>query len=236
MCLYVSRSATPEQAPTPYVTVSTSATGLGTHLLWVCPPDEVPALSHPGSLESEVSFDRPVAPGQGEDEYFQRSPTTSSIETVDEQEPHVVENPPCSLAERAIVERGLLRLQEQKRTIEERAARMAAATKGQSEPDRPVNRNIEGPKLPIGVSGFGREGTWVVEDLWQPIVTPSTDQLPSVREFGEEEEVEVLLSNITQEEAQDLPPNDATQEKPTFNSRSRRLTPLPSFVSGNPMR
>ena len=189
MSPYNTRSAARNQTIAPYedMILSPSATGMGTHIRWIYSSDEgVPALSHPGSLESEASFDRPVTPDQDEVEHFRRSPTACSIEIVNERGSPAVENHQCSPAERAFVVRMLAELQEQKKAIEELAARTAA--NAQPEPDRPVDLNVEGPKLPIGVIGFGREGTWVVENTWRPDFTLSTDQLPTIRESGEEVE------------------------------------------------
>jgi len=176
------------------------------------------------SLEPEVPLDQPVTPDEDEDERSWRSPSADLIETADEQDSLEVENHLCSLDERASTECILAQLQEQKRVIEALAARMEDVTRGQPKPDQQVNRNRVGPNLPVGVVGLGREGTWVVEDPWQPIFTPSTNQLPTVREFGEEQGLK------------DLPLNNVTQEDriPSNNPHPRGLTPLPSFVSGNP--
>ena len=208
---------------------SPSATGEGIHTRWIYPPNEkIPTLSHSGSLDSEASFDRPVTPDQDEGEEFQGS----QIEIPDERASPIVEDYSYSPAERAVMKRMLARLQEQKRVVEERAARMADFVKAQERrnnlqpnSDRPGAEevtNLQGPKLPLGVVGFGREGTWVVEKAWRPSFVPSTDQLPSIREFEEEQVVQdPLLNNVTQE--------DLSSRKPDF----RMLTPLPSFVTGN---
>lgn len=198
------------------------------HIQRIHPLDEVP--SNTGPLESEAPFDRPVAPDEDEDERSRRSPSVDSIDIADEQESLEVEKLLCSLEERTITEHMLDHLNEQKRATETLAARMADTTQGQPKPNQPANRNMVGPKLPRGVAGLGREGTWVVADPWEPFLVPSTDQLPTVRESGEEQRVE-----------SGSPPNNVIQEDHIPNSnpqignpRPRGLTPLPSFVSGNP--
>ena len=208
---------------------SPSATGEGIHTQQICPLNgKIPTLSHSGSLDSEASCDHPVTPDQDEGEEFQGS----QIEIPDERASPIVEDYSYSLAERAVMKRMLARLQEQKRVVEERAARMADFVKAQEHrnnlqpnsgrPRAEEVTNLQGPKLPIGVIGFGREGTWVVEDVWRPSFVPSTDQLPSIREFEEEQVVQDSpLNNVTQE--------DLSSRKPDF----RMLTPLPSFVTGN---
>ena len=199
---YNTRSAARKQALEPHenVVVSPSATGEGTHIRWIYPSSgEDPTLSQSNSLESD-SYDRPMTPDEDEDE--------------DEEE-----------ALRA-VERMLAVLREQTMVIEERAA-MADAAKTQKhcnklQPESRTRGIREGPKLPLGVVGFGREGTWVVEDVWQPIIVPSTNQLPSVREFEEEQEAQASVPNIPQQDLQ-----------VGKNRVSRTLTPLPSFVTGS---
>jgi len=217
---YNTRSATRKRTSAPHenVTVSPSGTGTETH---IHPLDEVP--SNPGSLES------PVTPDEDEDERSRRSPSVDSIDIADEQESLEVEEHLCSLEERTITEHMLDHSNVQKRATETLAARMADTTEGQPKPNQPANHNMVGPKLPRGVGGFGREGTWVVTDPWQSFLIPSTNQLPTVREPGEEQRVE------------DSPPNNVIQEDHIPNSnpqignpRRRGLTPLPSFVSGNP--
>ncbi|KAF9652733.1 hypothetical protein BDM02DRAFT_3108829 [Thelephora ganbajun] len=236
---YNTRSAARKQALAPYknVIVSPSATGKGTHIRWIYPSDEeVPNLSHSHSLESEDSFDRPETPDQGEDEGFQRSPTVRSVELADDdrRSSPIIEDFPYSAADQAITERMLAQLQQQKKAAEERMSRMADAAKAQEErnnlqpnSNRPGNSraeevlNLQGPKLPVGIVGFGRTGTWVADRIWRPNFVPSTDQLPSIREFGEEKEVQSSL------------PNNVTQEDLSRNPGFRMLTPLPSFVTGN---
>ena len=169
-----------------------------------------------------------MSPDQDEDEEFQRSPTACSIEISDERTPPTVEDHEPSAAERAVMERMLAQLQEQKKATEERAAAKALEFRNNPQPksDRPTNKELldpSRPRPPLGVTGFGRTGTWVAENVWRPTFVSSTDQLPSVREVGEEEEV------------QDLPLNDVEviQEDPGENPGFRMLTPFPSFVTGN---
>ena len=221
MTSYNTRSAARKRnfAPHEDVTVSPSTTGTGTH---IHPLDEVP--SNPGSLESTVT------PDEDEDKRPQRSPSVDSINIADEQDSLEVERHLCSLEGRTSTECLLNQSHEQKGTIEALTARMTDATKGQPKLGQPtVNHDIVGPKLPGGVVGISREGTWIAKGPWELFLVPSTNQLPTVREFGEEERVE------------DLPPNNVTQQDRIPNSnprvgnpRRRGLTPLPSFVSGNP--
>jgi len=230
MSPYNTRSAVRKQALEPYegenVTESPSATGKGTHIRWTYSSNEVPTFAHSGSLEPGPSSNHPVTPDQGEDEEFQRSPTTCSTEIPDEQASYIAEDYGYSAGEQDIMERMLAQLQGQKKAAEERAA--AKALEHHDDPqlmsDRSTNRELSnqpGPKIPLGVTGFGRTGTWVAENVWRPAFVSSTDQLPSVREFGKEEEV------------QDPPPNNVAREDPSRNPGFRMLTPLPSFVEGN---
>jgi hypothetical protein len=232
MSPYNTRSAVRKQALEPYknAIVSPSATGKGTHIRWTYSSEEVPTLSHSSSLDSEASFDRPATPDQDEDDEYQRS---SSVEIPDEPSSPIVQDDRYSAAERAVMERMLTELQQQKVVVEERAWRRSDGAKGpehrhnlQVESNRPTNPRAEevrtplGPKLPLGIVGFGRSGTWVVDDVWRPEHAPSTNQLPSIRELEEEREVQNSLLNITQENL-------------GGNAGFRTLTPLPSFVTGN---
>jgi hypothetical protein len=237
---YNTRSAARQRALEPYknAIVSSSATGKGTHIRWTYSSgEEVPSLSASSTVESEASFDRPATPDQDEDNKFQRSPTACSVEISDDSASSVVEDDTCRAAERALVERMFAELQQQKKVAEERVMqnhKLCDAAGGlddyrnqQVRSNRPVNqstggiRNISGPKLPLGVTGFGRTGTWVVDDVWRPEFVSSTNRLPSIREFGEEQEVQsLLLSGVTQEDL---------RRGGSFGM----LTPLPSFVTGN---
>jgi len=229
MSPYNTRSEVRRQALEPYTNavVSPSATGQGIHIRWNYPPnEEIP------TFESEASTPHPTTPDQDGDSEFQRSPTACSIEITDERASPVVEDVEYSAADRAFAERMLAELKQQKEVVEEHAARLLDPAKAQgNHPNPQANSNrsgdsstvgvFSGPKLPVGVIGLGRTGTWVVDELWRPEIVPSTNQLPSVREAGEAEVVENPL------------PNDATQEDlGERDARLRMLTPLPSFVGG----
>jgi len=217
-----------EQATKPY----NDATGKGTNVRRThTPGEEVPTLTASNTLGSEPSFDRPVTPDQDgeEDEEFQRSPTTCSIDLPEEPSSPIVSGSTVSddryrAADRALAERMLAELQQKKRVVEDRLQHYRIL---QVESNRPAGprakvRSLPGPRLPVGVSAFGRTGTWVNEDVWRPNPTPSTDQLPTIREIGEEQEVQnPLVSKIIQE--------DLGSGGGVF----RALTPLPSFVTGN---
>lgn len=233
------RSAARRQALELYknAVVSPSATGKGTHYRWTYSSDEeLPTLSQSSSLETEASFDRPVTPDEDEDEesQFQRSPTACSIELSEERESLIVEDHRYGSVERAVMERMLVQLKEQKRAVEERVARRSEAAKAlehrnnlQPKSDRPDDSEAEeilnpvGPKLPRGIIGIGRNGTWVVDDVWRPKIVLSTNQLPSIRESGEGQEV------------QNVPLNKVIKEDLSRDPGLRKLTPLPSFVTGN---
>jgi len=230
MSSYNTRSATRRQVLESYTNaiVSPSATGKGILIRWAYSSnDESP------TLESESFTPRPVTPDQDGDE-FQRSPASSSIEITDERASPVVEDIEYSAADRAFAERMLLELQQQKEIVDERASRLLDPAKAQGNPLNPqassnqsgdpgTRRVLSGPKLPTGVIGLGRTGTWMVDEIWRPKFVPSTNQLPSVRESGEEEDV-----------VENPPPNDVTQEDlGGRDTRLRLLTPLPSFVTGD---
>jgi hypothetical protein len=244
---YNTRSAARRRALEPYKnatpTPTPSATSKRSRVRWADPLDdseEVPTLSQSNSLESEDSLDRAETPDQDDDDEFQRSPTVGSVEIPDEPAPPVIEDDRYGATERAVMERMFAELQEQKRVIEERAMKdlmLLDTTEGpelhynpQARSNRPTNPKVEevhnfpGPKLPRGVIGFGRNGTWVVDDVWQPEHVPSTTQLPSIRESEEKQEVQKSsLDNVTREDV-------------GRNAWLRELTPLPSFVTGNGAR
>lgn len=215
-----------ERAPEPYK----NAAGKGTNVRRTQTPEEVPTLTASNTLESEPSFDRPVTPDQDEeDEEFQRSPTACSIDLPDEPAPSIDNNSIVNddrymAADRALAERMLADLRQRKTVAEDRLQHHRNL---QVESNRPAGlrakvHNLAGPRLPVGVSSFGRTGTWVNEDVWRPNPTPSTDQLPTIREIGEEEEVQnLLVKKIIRE---DIGGADGV---------FRALTPLPSFVTGN---
>jgi len=105
----------------------------------------------------------------------------------------------------------LARLQAQKQSIEERATRLEYEAKvlQQLRPklNQPGNsaaseaQVVSGPKLPVGIIGFGRTGTWIADDNWRPEFIPSTNELPTIRRQGEEQEVQdSLLSKATEED------------------------------------
>lgn len=203
---YNTRSAARKRVPGPYenAIVSPSANGTGTHIRRTYPsPEEVPTLSNSGSAESKASSHRPVAPYRGEgedkDEESQRPLPARSTKIANKRKAAIV--------------------------VEERAARMRAQPLPDQENDSGDERatNPKGQKLPPGIIGLGRQGTWIVGDARRP--TPSTDQRPSVREFGKEQEMQ-------DQTAQGLPLTGATQKDLGGNPRSGRLTPLPSFVTG----
>lgn len=211
-------------------TVSPSATGKERHIRRTYSPDEeVPTLSTSNTLESEDYFDRPMTPDQGQDEEFQRSPTACSIEIPDEPAPPIVEDNKYYPAERAVVERMFAQLQEQKMAAEERMKKrgldyecdLQLKSKQPANPRVREVHNPVGPKLPLGIVGLGRTGTWIVDDIWRPESVQSTSELPSVREFGEEREVQDLLSS------------KVTQEDLGRGATFKMLTPLPSFVTGD---
>jgi len=219
MSPYNTRSAVRKQVLESYedenATVSPSATGKGTHIRLMYSSDEE-ALT----LECGPSIDRTMTPDQDEDE---QSSTVCSTEIPDERGSPIADDHESSVAERAIMERMLAQLQEQKNAAEERAAARAQEHHDNPQQDPRVMElpNPPGPRLPLGVTGFGRTGTWVAENIWRPTYVSSTNDLPSVREFGEVEGV------------QDSPPNNITQEVPGRNPGFRGLTPLPSFVNGD---
>ena len=116
-------------------------------------------------------------------------------------------------------------LQEQKKAAEELMMknRVLADASGSYRSANPKAQayNSHGPKLPPGVAGFGRNGTWIIDEMWRPEFAPSTDQLPSIRESGEEQEVQgSAISEVTQEDL-------------GRGAGLRTLTPLPSFVTGD---
>ena len=217
-----------ERAQDPYK----NATAKGTNVRLTQTPDEVPTLVASKTLESEPSLDRPVTPDQDdEDEEFQRSPTTCSTDLPDEPSSPIASGPIVTddrykAADKALAERMFADLQRHKRVAEDRLQHYRTL---QVESNRPAGprakiRSLPGPRLPVGVVSFGRTGTWVNEDVWRPNPTPSTDQLPSIREIGETQEEEVqnlLASKIIRE--------DVGDGAGVF----RMLTPLPSFVTGN---
>lgn len=236
---YITRSVARKQALEPYkkAIVPPSPTGKGSHIRRSQPSDdEVPALTASNTLESEPSFDRPITPDQVEVEEFKRSPTACSVELSDESSSSIVTDDRHNVADRALAERMLADLQQQKRLNEERLERHRGL---QSKLNRFVNpraneiaRSHSGPKLPTGVTGFGhRTGTWVVEDdVWRPDFTPSTNQLPSIREIGEE--VQETQEARQVQEVRNLPLNKVIQQDLSRGGVFRALTPLPSFVSG----
>lgn len=192
---------------------------------------EVPTPTGSKTVEPELPLDRPVTPDQDEeDEEFQRSPTTCSTDLPDEPSSPIVSIPVISdhkrrAADRALAERMLADLKQQKRVAEDRLQYYHDLQVESNRPTGPRAKihNLPGPRLPVGVVSFGRTGTWVNEDVWRPNPTPSTDQLPTIREVGEEEqEVQnLLVSKITQE--------DLGGRVRVFGA----LTPLPSFVTGD---
>ena len=216
-----------ERIPEPYK----NATGKGTNVRRTPTPyEQVPTLTASNTLESEPSFDRPVTPDQDEeDEEFQRSPTTCSVDLPDEPSlpiasGSIVSDDSHRVADRALAERMLADLQQQKKVAEDRLEhyRQLQVESNRQAGPRVNVLSLPGPKLPVGVASFGRTGTWVNEDAWRPNPTLSTDQLPSIREVGEEEEVQnLLVTKITQK--------DLGGRGGIF----RVLTPLPSFVTGN---
>lgn len=140
-----------------------------------------------------------------------------------------------SAADRIITKCELVRLERQKRLIEEASSIMEAVVSperqrdNRSKPTRP-DREVQGPKLPGGVKGLGPTGTWVISDNWQLDLIPSTTELPTVR-LPWEGQAELEIDNSEQEEVEveNLLLNGVSQES---NSSSRTLTPLPSFVTG----
>ena len=205
--------------------VSPSATGKGTHTRWTYSDEAAPTLPTPTTREPEASFDRPMTPDQ--DEEFQRSPTTGSVELPNEPTSHTAEDNRPNTGERAVVERMFAHLQEQKKAAEElmmknRVLADASGSYRSADPKAQTN-NSHGPKLPPGVVGFGRNGTWIIDKMWRPEFAPSTDQLPSIHESGEEQEVQ----------GQGLAISEATQEDLGRGAGLRTLTPLPSFVTGD---
>lgn len=171
---------------------SPSTTGKGANIRQTYSSnEEIPTISHSNTLESVTSFERPATPNQDEDEdedeEFQRSPTTSSIDI------DIAEDHQYSPADRAIIERMLAQLQEQKKVVEQRAADAARAferrKKLQPKSGRPGDptqevADLPGQKLPLGVARLGRTGTWVDEKIWRPNFVHSTTELPSIHEDG----------------------------------------------------
>ena len=207
--------------------VSPSATGKGTHTRWTYSDEVAPTLPTPTTREPEASFDRPMTPDQDEDEEFQRSPTTCSVEIPNEPTSHTAEDNRPNTGEQAVVGRMFAQLQEQKKAAEELMMRnrVLADASGSYRSANPKAQahDLHGPKLPPGVAGFGRNGTWIIDEMWRPEFAPSTDQLPSIHESGEEQEVQ----------GQGLAISEATQEDLGRGAGLRTLTPLPSFVTGD---
>ena len=168
-----------------------------------------------------------MTPDQDEDEEFQRSPTTGSVEIPNEPTSHTAEDNRPNTGEQAVVGRMFAQLQEQKKAAEELMMRnrVLADASGSYRSANPKAQahNLRGPKLPPGVAGFGRNGTWIIDEMWRPEFAPSTDQLPSIHESGEEQEVQ----------GQGLAISEATQEDLGRGAGLRTLTPLPSFVTGD---
>jgi len=219
-----------ERAQEPYK----NATGKGTNVQRTHTPDEeVPALTASNTLESESSSGRPVTPDQDEEvEEFQRSPTACSTDLPEEPTPSIVDDPMDAderyrAADQALAERMFTDLLQRKAVDEDRLQYHRTLQVESNRPGGPrVVPSLPGPKLPVGVSSFGRTGTWVNEDVWRPNPTPSTDQLPSIREIGEEKEVAVVVQNplVKRIIRQDIGGGDGV---------FRSLTPLPSFVTRN---
>jgi len=175
-----------------------------------------------------TSSDRPVTPDQDEDEELQRSPTACSVELPDEHTPPIVNDESHSAADRTLAERMHIDLQERKMAAEARLQHhrnLLSKSRRPANPRAEVARRPFGPKLPPGVVRITPTGTWVSDDndILRPGSAPSTTQLPSIREFGEEQMV------------QDLPPNPVAQENLSRGRGGvfRELTPLPSFVTRN---
>jgi len=189
--------------------------------------EQVPALS-----TASTSPHRPMTPDQDEDEIeeFQRSPTACSVDLPDEPTPSTVNDESHSAADRTLVERMHLDLQERKIAAEAHLQHHRNLLSNLKS-NRPANPRADeeahlpfGPKFPPGVIGFAREGTWVSDenDILRPESKPSTTQLPSIRGIGE-----------VPHEVQDPPLNTVAQ---VHLSRGRggvfrELTPLPSFVT-----
>lgn len=129
--------------------------------------------------------------------------------------------------DRSIIEREMARLESRKKLIEERAEQMRDVVKAQGghvahtpEPIEP----IIGPKLPVGIRGLGRNGTWVADTYWRSSPPKSTTELPTIREPLEEQEGPHVQS---------FPVEEDTRERSDGHSGFGRLTPLPSFVTGD---
>lgn len=219
-------------------TISPSATGRGLHIRWTNPSDrEVPALSAFSPLEPGASPDHTVTTDQEEDdeddeddedgeaEEFRRSPTACSVEIPHKPASPIVEETRHNTMDRATVTRMLTELGQWKRAAEERMRKGDQDYQRDLLSNKRANLkakevpNTYGPKLPVGVIGFGRTGTWIFDDLWRPDPVPSTSQLPSIQEPGEEQEVQDLLLGT------------GTKNDLGKGAGSRLLTPLPSFVT-----
>ena len=162
-------------------------------------------------------------PEEGEIEEIATDYSTCSSDT---EEGEAAINSTWSAADEAMMQRELERLQEQKAAIEKRTLRMRELLNAQ----RQLNENnpetslvdravVAGPRLPVVVKGFGRNGTRVNDHNWRPNATPSTTELPRIHQPGwEEQEVESLLLR------------EDTREDLDTNPGSRASTPQPGGI------
>jgi hypothetical protein len=190
------------------LTDSRSTTGKETRVRRAHPPYiRRPIIPDSHSFEFAHSSDRSETPHSDDEDGSQGYPTDQSTEISDADEGATTPRRVCtewSTTDQAIVERELARLEAQKRSIKERMSRMKNLVDSrrqhrnhEPEPTQ-LDRPVEGPKLPVGVLGFGRQGTWMHDDSWRPNApTPSTTELPTARDprRRDEQEVEDLLFN-----------------------------------------
>ena len=245
------RQVTPDQGESMATVFTPSGTGKGTRNRWIHPSkEETPTLPTSNTPEPGPSFDRQVTPDQddSEDDESRGSLSTCPTEISDHAELAVAKRMADLLQQqgRHAVERLQYYLSLQAQS--DQPVNTGAET--QLPPIEPQLPDIEpqlpdigpqlpdiepqlpdigpqlppiGPQLPPGVTGFGRNGTWLVDDIWQPDAVPSTNQMPTIREHEEGQE----------EREERVQPVDAVVHRGPGRGRMLGLTPLPSFVTGN---
>lgn len=189
--------------------------------------EETLSHSNSGLLESEDSFDRPVAPGQQDENDFQRASSfcASDASDVDERVSLGSELSIYREADGVVIQRAMDQLKEIEELNFERLRRLKeeAIRQGllQSEPDQQEGTSkVSGSKLSGGRARLlGPNGTWVDDGRRGP----STNELPSVREDKEKlEEVPNTwpFKSVSEEDLSGMDPR-----------LSGRLTPVTeSFV------
>jgi len=182
------------QTDTEDVTISSSATGMGTHIRWITHPISSSAVPHL-SFHDDSDSDDSSPPGP-------ITPEHNNIGSV-----YIANGSfrsPASSREEEITRRYVVQLQNDKELAEASLKESPDESEcSDEEMAETYATDAEGRRLPEGIKGLGPEGTFLTSDGWSPPVLETdpatTNQLPSINE-------DVEYMDMDQDNDQILPP------------------------------